>query len=438
MNDIPENKLEAISEFPYIWDASPEGRCVVYLIKNLETRTLIPLGDSQWEILHDSIKSQPSLFERHKNEYDNFKKANPKSGWKTFYDEIFFNCQDHHIRVGTPRICTTDKNKWNLNYIDLSLCVDGEIPAFQEFLDRCDHPEYLMCFVGSLYFPDNRNWSAALWLKGLAGRDGKSVIAKTIAQIFYGTNSEEEIQKIGLISQESFSEGAKRFFGASMEGKPLLVYPDNQHNLNIIQSGFFHGALGGDPALIEGKGMQARTVDGYKKVLVCSNFSPLINTEAGNEVRRVLLVNVKPNTTNDRTLDWADRLWGERYHFIYKCIETYKKLINPKNGEFITEINQEAYDSMRTYEQELIEVFMKGFVFGSDKYVPTSEFNISLNNFCNNHKADFSQIRKRIHSNLEKAGVSISKSRWIGKVKTRIHEGIGRILPTITDSTQQK
>ena len=419
INELTEERKNVIREFPYII-SSKNGESILYKVLNIDTKTIFPLPGCNVSTLENDLKSNIELFSKMVRDMEDVKQ-NCFTNTSSFWEEQFFKNPNHLFNFGTPTVSTTNPEEWNYNFIDKTLIKQGNISAYNEFLSRCDYPEYLKCFYGSLFDPTNKALRFCLWLKGHSGLDGKSIMAKMISSSYYGSR---DIASLGIINSNSFGD-QKRWLNHKLEAKPLVIYPDNQHHLNLIQNEMIHSWLGGDPVTVEPKFGTPRDADGYKKLIVCSNYSPSINTQARNETSRVIIIKVAPIEKENRTKNWENDLWNQRYAFMYECIRTYEKMVSKRSGELIDDVPQEMYAECSSEEEYLLDSFFNHFDFSPKSFMKADDFNSAFRSFCvMKHVKQEVGYKKRLANFLEKNNVKIGTAKKIGDKTFRVHQGI--------------
>ena len=419
--ELTPEQIEAFKDMPIFYTTTSQGQVSTYLIKNIATKTVQALIDNEPDTVVSAMKSHLGCSAGIFKEIQSAQKD--KINIRTWVQNQFFNQPVHFVRdFPTPKAVSKDSNVWNCRYLDMSAFINGETPAHDEFTSRLDRPELFMALIGGWYFPENRGLSEIAWLKGINGNDGKSVMVKHLAHIYYGCRDDT---KLGILTPTLLSGEGRRFVNAVYENNFVLIYPDNQHNLNLAQSNEIHSWTGGDAVACEGKGKNARFIDGLKRILIASNYSPIIDSGAGNETRRIALICVSP--PKERTANWCDKLWQERNFFIYKCIEAYKKVVDQDSGKIKPEYLENIHDSLRSDEEDGIDDFLSKYEFKTEGHTVALTFTNSLKLYCEESTLDYPSTRKRIINRLERNKVKINTLKKINGKPIRVHQGIQKI-----------
>lgn len=188
----------------------------------------------------------------------------------------------------------------------------GELtPLFNEILSRTSDPEVLMCFIGSLFFPQSY-LQQYLFLFGDGG-DGKGALMRILKQAFKLAYHTENIPGI---------YGPDKFWTSSFIGKRVVCFSDAD-NSNFITTGLFKSMTGGDGIRMEEKGGKIFNAELTTKFILLANHKPKISAKKA-DTRRILYCEVKP--ASEMSLvpsDYEKALWREAGYFFSNCIQIY-------------------------------------------------------------------------------------------------------------------
>lgn len=183
-------------------------------------------------------------------------------------------------------------------------------PLFNELLSRITNNEALMCFVGSLFFPES-DLQQYLHLFG-SGGDGKGVLTRIIEKAFGKAFHSENIPT-GQVSQ---------FWSAAFLGKRIVCFSDADKS-NFITTGAFKSLTGGDTTRMEIKGGQIFNAKLKTKYLFIANSKPKISAKTA-DTRRVIYCEITPPA--EKVMVWheyEEALWQEAGYFFSNCIQYY-------------------------------------------------------------------------------------------------------------------
>lgn len=192
-----------------------------------------------------------------------------------------------------------------------STLIKGPHPAWDQFLDRCSHPETIRAYIWSIFEPSNFG-RQALWLQGEGG-DGKSTVLRVLAN-FMGV---QHTLTIGLGSYDS------EFFYGSVYGKRLAIYPDCK-NVSVLRKEKIKSMLGRDIAQINGKYEKPFSAQIYCKMLIGSNWLPQINWGDNSERSRLLVCTVRSYEDEFGDPDFEFKLAEQLPAFLLTCEADYK------------------------------------------------------------------------------------------------------------------
>ena len=210
------------------------------------------------------------------------------------------------LEKSSPDLCF---HRLNFDFSD----PQHETPTFDEFLSRCDHPDAIMAWVGSL-FDLQSDRQQYLWIYG-AGGDTKSRFANAIFQLLRSTATSTVVPK----------NGGERFWTSTVVDKRFVLFPDC-NNYGFPNSGLFKSLSGGDLVAVEPKGKNAYSVMPICKMMFLSNDKPSISGTAAN-LRRVIYSEVRPFTGEIVPEHVINKKFAdESPSFVIKCLAKYREL----------------------------------------------------------------------------------------------------------------
>lgn len=317
--------------FEQIWEAmqplvpiykklNKSGQSQIFTVAPNNEVSKITYNDD--DSLFDCIQAQSTAFEALQEFYRTDEicaDIRLKMSFKPFLIKMikeFCFADNRHIFVREPLQISWDDEEFAFKKMDSSLLKPGKTPTWDEFITRLDYPNVFMAWIWGIFEPTN-NIRQVLWLKG-AGNDGKSSIQKAIESV------------IGREYCCSLKPGdeAEKWFQNTVYGKVLVNYADCR-NLHLINENNIKQLTGGDTTSIEGKGENAFTAKIYSKVLVTSNYRPLINPEIDAQTTRLIKLDVAPQADSRKDAGFEQRLKAEVYPFLYKCQQYFEELIAP-------------------------------------------------------------------------------------------------------------
>ena len=240
----------------------------------------------------------------------------------------------------------------------LDVLTPGEYPKLKQFLDRMDYPDHFMAWVGSIFLAESTN-SQVMWLQG-EGNDGKSVIMNKITDLLKAKKSENPICT-------SVNETAldSPFAYSGLSHCRLVTIADTKY-LSLISTPFVHKLTGGDLVASEEK-YEAKVQERiFCKIFVTSNYSPAIEKDATNEIRRLLRIKVKGRGTREKDKRWEADIEKEIPHFVYDCLSKYHEI----SSNDVIEPDDEAYlaDAGSFVEDIFEDICDKKLTFGEGYY----------------------------------------------------------------------
>ena len=178
-----------------------------------------------------------------------------------------------HIKtIPDPKpACRHDEEGWCFHKPLLEL-KKMDMPTWNRILKRMSDPVAFLAWVYGVYsgcYLGRR----VMWLHGAKGEDGKSLIAKTLADTLFG-------HAAGAISNAQLTSNEKRFVTSFFVNTRLVIYPDAS-NTKILKSELFKmiASAGSDKVTIEPKGKPGYSAELSARLWVSSNYPPVITEE---------------------------------------------------------------------------------------------------------------------------------------------------------------
>ena len=156
---------------------------------------------------------------------------------------------------------------------------EGPFPAWKEFLVRCGEggiqANEVLAWIWSIF--DNENAGRqCLWLWGIRGEDGKSIVLEVLRSLFSNA-------LIGALSDDLVT-GGRRFALTQVWGARFVAYLDCRRP-DFTQTALFKSICANDVQPIEGKGVNAVTAKLNAKLAIASDPAPHISGDAHDRSR---------------------------------------------------------------------------------------------------------------------------------------------------------
>lgn len=236
---------------------------------------------------------------------------------------------------------------------------DQSINTWMKVLGRMSDPEAFAAWIWGLY-SDCYKGRQILWIQG-GGEDGKSLIAKLLAQELFGP-AHSAIGNAHLGSQE------KRFLYSYFEGSRLVIYPDANNRRALMSEQLKCIAGGGaDIVLIEAKGRQGRPGVIKARMLIASNYSPEVTNDRF-VISRLLYIEIQPlkGETPDPRIE--EQLKQELPGFLHYASQAYaKKCTDDYKIEAIKSIDDRVQALADTFYDDFDAVFSKHFEVATEE-----------------------------------------------------------------------
>ena len=261
-----------------------------------------------------------------------------------------------HIKtIPDPKpACRHDEEGWCFHKPLLEL-KKMDMPTWNRILKRMSDPVAFLAWVYGVYsgcYLGRR----VMWLHGAKGEDGKSLIAKTLADTLFG-------HAAGAICNAQLTSKEKRFVTSFFVNTRLVIYPDAS-NTKILKSELFKmiASAGSDKVTIEPKGKPGYSAELSARLWVSSNYPPVI-TEEGFVKSRVQYILIDAhNEPPDPTM--KEGLISELPGFLYLAKKCWEKLnvngydiqVNDRTQRLIDEIIGDASEEYNQIFSNLFEV----------------------------------------------------------------------------------
>jgi hypothetical protein len=265
--------------------------------------------------LLDSIEAVYNL-----PEYEALRATLTMSGFiAQIYDRYLYD-QTKLVRQD-PTAISWDPKVFALKQLDATMLQQGPHPAWDEFLNRLDHPEVFKAWVWAVFEPTNTG-RQAMFLYG-AGFDGKSSVIKAISSL---------LGKRLTMSVDNDKLKNTQFFYGNIHGRRLVLYPDCKVS-NVLRYETVQSMLGNDEVQVNKKNKEAFNAVVYVRFIIGSNKYPKIDPNARAELSRLLFIKVAPiNKDSLGDSKFESRLKSELGPFLWACRESYAALC-PSNME---------------------------------------------------------------------------------------------------------
>lgn len=250
-----------------------------------------------------------------------------------------------------PKTFTTDVKKPARIYFDLQRLPKEpkETPAWDSLTNRMTiegttlkGSEYFKGFIWSIFEETDKNRVFLYWYD--SGNQGKSETVNVLMDVLKGASTAFDFFNLNSHSAES------------IVGKRLLV----QHEavvkkLSAIQ--LVKQITGGDAIVINPKGRKAYSINIDAKIIVLSNNSPIVSSQA-SELSRLLPIKNLPRTQEHEVNFFGEKLKEEVFDFLAKCKIAYNKLKsdNLKSNFLSIEKELKDVDIFKDYSGQLIDI----------------------------------------------------------------------------------
>lgn len=194
--------------------------------------------------------------------------------------EVFLSLETNRVNDLVP--VTNDPTVPTYRYLDTNY-PEGPTPTFDTFINNFIHPKesrsVLLQWIASVVIAENTG-SQIMWIVGEGG-DGKSVLAEALSNY------------LGIAAANTTLKELKTSFGMSIiENRRLIVMAD-QKNPNLVKDGLVHTITGNDTVAINRKYGSYYKSKLIGKLLVLENMFPDISMYENNQVRRVIVLQIK-------------------------------------------------------------------------------------------------------------------------------------------------
>lgn len=226
--------------------------------------------------------------------------------------------------------------------------------CFENILKRCDKPNELCAFIGSLFFPE-ADKQQYLFMYG-EGSDSKGTILRFLRQLM----------PAAVQSTQPPDKGGGRFWNSLLMGKRLIIMPDCE-DMSFFGNGRFKSITGGDAVLIEDKGKPGFTDTLDCKFIVASNKKPDITGDI-SDVRRLIYVEFETVPPAEVKKDFELVLLKHAQEIISYCKMKYLELC-PEHKAIPCEAPDTLIDDNETFYSSL---FHDHFVKCEKSFVPAA------------------------------------------------------------------
>jgi hypothetical protein len=278
----------------------------------------------------------------------------------------------HAVPIPKPlAMARHDQDAWSFHKPNIRI-ENRPTPTWERILSRMSDPEAFAAWIWGVYsglYQGRR----VLWIHGPTGEDGKSMIARVIAEELFGSAA-------SAINNAMLGGNEKRFVTSFFEESSLVIYPD-ANNTQVLRSELFKtlASAGSDPVSIERKGEQAYTAILSARLWVSSNYPPVI-TDENFVISRVQYIFIKPHYEDpDPTI--KERLKEEMPGFLFYAKDCWGKL---NINAYDIKINEKTQVSMNALVESSSEEFEQIFAnlfeqsVSSDDIITGKEMKILL------------------------------------------------------------
>lgn len=220
--------------------------------------------------------------------------------------------------VRTCNSALVDPEYWSLYRSDWQPDSSVPFPLLKKTIDRMSEGPAFCAWMYGVYSGKYRG-RQTFWIYGPDGEEGKSYLSKFLAGEFFGEN-----RGYKAIDSTQISQGA-RWLSGNLAGAKLIVYPDcNRIHLVEMEIIKTLSSGGRDSTVAEKKFKSAQTVTIEARILVCSNFLPVVRRDNWYQSRLALCKILPLNEAKDPEIDkkYREELPG----FLAYCKEQYDLL----------------------------------------------------------------------------------------------------------------
>lgn len=388
------------ADLPMLWQASVSGENKLFYVNS--DREVTFSGQVNYDNFVNIVRGASGYLAFLKQVH---KAEDERSRFEDFLSYLFreFQFDPEKQLQEEPPIITHDPVEYAYKRFNPDKLQKGETPTWDEFLNRLDFPEQFLAWVWSIFEPKNKG-RQILWLQG-QGNDGKSTAIQTITD-YLGEEHSMPIEE-GVGSQ---------FFYSKIYGKRLATFGDCK-SPRYIAGSKVHSLVGGDYVSIERKGEQPFSAFVRIKLLIASNLFPQIDFSMPNEYTRLMLIKVGPNKSMDGDIYFKDKLMEEKWQFLYKCKEAYKKHC-PADAQIA--ISEKHFESMKldcgSEESGFVNNFVSDFlIFEKGAKVRISDLKQKFDEqarMAGFPENKLGRMKRDLESQLGQAGVKKAKLRF--------------------------
>lgn len=296
-------------------------------------------------------------------------------------------------------------------------------PVFDEMMSRTSNHEAMMAWIGGLLEPKSDR-QQYLYIYG-TGQNGKSSLAKFLAEIFGDAYRSERIER-----------KPNHFWTHGLVGARLVCFPDFDSD-GLLNSGFFKSLTGDDAVRIEPKNQTPYTGKLTAKFLFLGNKEADITDTVANR-RRIIYCTMAPLGADTKRMPdrrYQALLWAEGPQWLAKCKAAWARLgaptgaIEVASADHITEL-------VNTNEEVHLDMFERWFFAEKSAHMKCSDMQAifrheRMGNNLREQRAFNEFLTSRFGVSRTKMGPETGRYRAISGI--RVIEGMRGALAKLMD-----
>ena len=265
--------------------------------------------------------------------------------------------------------------KWDYTAFDL--------PIFEEILSRCDNPDALCAWIGSVFVEESPNYQY-LFLSG-DGQDSKGTLFRLIHKI---------LGRVAIDSQPPESK-KDNFWTSAMLGRRICIISD-LNNTACLSWAILKNMTGGDHVPIELKYGAKFSKRLNCKVMIGSNRMPDISSSHSDR-RRIVICQMEKIPCKPKA-EYESNLYKEAPAIVAYCINKYEEATKDSIDIYY---DQSKLNDIIDENESSFSAFLDGYLELDEKCsLPSSKLQELLKENRTNNRAwknQFISYLKRIH-----------------------------------------
>lgn len=292
---------------------------------------------------------------------------------------------------------------------------EPEYPAWFSFLrtfSTVEEAELFLAFLYSIAYAKNTG-RQLVWLRGIGG-SAKSRVSSEILSYFstrYG-------DKFAFAFTDIMAN-IDKYASVGINLARFILIPDVEKQ-DIMNLPYIRQATGGDQCLVRSMYNEGKTGQMYCKIMVTSNYPPLINIHAEHETSRLLYLTISTEKSKRAKLEWnkkkykdsfEDMIYQELPELIKHSRQYYEKYVDD-NGNFIISerLKRKTFDECAEPVAKQISAFFDLYMIPEQNAKPlTIEAYVSHVKSFLDCKIDDASLRQKVSAHLDIKNVVLEK-----------------------------